>query len=251
MASQKSSQENFRKLEALGLELKAKRAELETFVYTVSHELKTPVVTIEGFIKAFREDFGELIPDEADRYLGYIDDAAKKMKLLIDDLLELSRIGRLPEEKVWFSFSDLVEDVLAGLRAQIDRKGIKIVIHGKFPTIYGEKKRLTVVMENLISNAIKYIGKDNPRPLIEVGVKGQKGEYLFFVRDNGIGIEPSYEKKVFQVFQRSPAARKEAEGTGVGLAIARGIVEYNDGNIWVETRPGQGSTFFFTIKAEP
>jgi signal transduction histidine kinase len=250
MDKQRPSQENLGELGALSAELKAKRSELETFVYTVSHELKAPVVTIEGFIKAFREDFGELIPDEADRYLGYIDDAARKMKLLVDDLLELSRIGRLHEEKVEFSFSSLVEDVLSGFKAQIDGKGIEIAIHGDFPAVYGERKRLTVVMENLLSNAIKYIGKHNPRPRIELGAKKRDGEYVFFVRDNGMGIEQVYEHKIFQVFQRSPAARKEADGTGVGLAIVKRIVEHHEGNIWVETQLGKGSTFFFTLKAK-
>lgn len=238
------------RLKALLAELADKNAELETFVYTVSHDLKTPIVTIEGFIGAIREDFGDLIPEEGERYLGYMSDAALKMESLINDLLELSRIGRLTEKKSTFSFAGIVEVVLKELEPQIRARGIALKIREDLPRVYGERKRLAQVMENLLSNAVKYIGKENPSPRIDVGIEEQSGQEVFFVRDNGIGIEEIYFEKIFQVFQRLPSARKAGEGTGIGLAIVKRVIESHGGRVWLTSVPGKGSTFFFTIKAK-
>ncbi len=114
--------------------------------------------------------------------------------------------------------------------------------------VYGEKKRLVQLMENLLSNAVKYVGKENPSPRIELGVQARDGRKVFFVRDNGIGIEKIYFEKIFEVFQRLPPAKKIEEGTGIGLAIVKRIVEHHGGRIWLESEPGQGTTFFFTLK---
>lgn len=241
------------RLKALLAELADKNAELETFVYTVSHDLKTPIVTIEGFIGAMREDFGDLIPEEGERYLGYISDAALKMESLINDLLEISRIGRLTEKKSNFSFAGIVKVALKGFEPQIRERGIEVKIQENLPRVYGERKRLAQVMENLLSNAIKYIGKENPSPRIDVGVvsiKEQNGQAVFFVGDNGIGIEEIYFEKIFQVFQRLPLAKKAGKGTGIGLAIVKRVIESHGGSIQLTSAPGKGSTFFFTIKTK-
>ncbi|MBW2709807.1 MAG: GHKL domain-containing protein, partial [Deltaproteobacteria bacterium] len=225
-------------------------AELETFVYTVSHDLKTPIVTIEGFIGAMREDFGDLIPAEGERYLEYISDAALKMESLINDLLELSRIGRLTEKKSTFSFAGIAEEALKALEPQIRERGIEVKIQENLPRVYGERKRLLQVMENLLSNAVKYVGKENPTPRIEVGVEDQSGQTVFFVRDNGIGIEEIYFEKIFQVFQRLPPAKKAGTGTGIGLAIVKRVIESHGGSIRLTSALGKGSTFFFTVKTK-
>lgn len=238
------------RLKALFAELADKNAELETFVYTVSHDLKTPIVTIEGFIGAMREDFGDLIPEEGERYLGYISEAALKMEALINDLLELSRIGRLTEKKSNFSFADIVKEVLKELEPQIRARGIEVKIRGNLPRVYGERKKLAQVMENLLSNAVKYIGKENPSPRIDVGVEEQSGQEVFFVRDNGIGVEAIYFEKIFQIFQRLPSAKKAGKGTGIGLAIVKRVIENHGGSVWLTSVPGKGSTFFFTIKTK-
>ena len=246
--AQEALKRNEKKLQALVKELAAKNAELETFVFSVSHDLKTPIVTIEGFMGALREDFGDLIPEDCERYLNYIGDATQKMELLINDLLELSRIGRLRVKKTEFSLADLMEEVIAGLQPQIEARGIQVTVMQDLPLVYGEKKRLVQVMENLLSNAIKYIGNENPSPRIEVGAREQDDQKVVFVRDNGIGIERTYFDKIFQVFQRLPAAKKIGQGTGVGLAIVKRVIEYHGGSVWLESEPGKGTTFFFTLR---
>lgn len=240
--------ENKKKLEALLKEVAAKNAELETFAYTVSHDLKTPVVTIEGFIGALKEDFKDLISEDAATYINYMSDAARKMGLLIDDLLELSRIGRVIVKKKEFPFAGVVEDVLKVFESKIREKEIEMKIQQDLPIIYGERRRLQQLMENLLSNAIKYIGNDNPSPYIEVGFQKKAEERIFLVRDNGIGIEKKYFDKIFEIFQRLPSSKDLGEGTGIGLTIVKRIVEHHGGKIWVESEPGKGTTFFFTLK---
>lgn len=246
--TEKALKENERKLEALLAELAEKNTELETFVYTVSHDLKTPIVTIEGFIGALREDFGSLLDENGSQYLDFMSDAARKMELLINDLLHLSRIGRLPERKTEFSFDELMVKVLKAFQPQIKEKGVLVSVEKGLPLVYGEQERLTQVMENLLSNALKYIGKENPSPRIDVGAERKDGLTTFFVRDNGIGIEKPYFDKVFEIFQRLPAAKKIETGTGVGLTIVKRIIEHHGGQIWLESEVGKGTTFFFTLK---
>jgi signal transduction histidine kinase len=242
--------ENEKKLENALAELADKNTELETFVYTVSHDLKTPIVTIEGFIGALREDFGDRIDENAEKYLNYMSDASRNMELLINDLLYLSRIGRLPERKTQFSFDDLMEKVLNTLQHQIDESGVTLTVEKGLPLVYGEMERLCQVMENLLSNAVKYIGKENPAPRIDVGAMDRNGQKVFFVRDNGIGIEKRYHQKIFEIFQRLPAAKKSAEGTGVGMTIVKRIIEHHGGDIWLDSEPGKGTAFFFTLKGK-
>ena len=242
--------ENEKKLEVALAELADKNTELETFVYTVSHDLKTPIVTIEGFIGALREDFGDRIDKDAEKYLNYMSDASRNMELLINDLLYLSRIGRLPERKTEFPFDDIMETVLKTLQHHIDESGVTLNVEKGLPLVYGEMERLGQVMENLLSNAIKYIGKENPYPRIDIGAMDLNGRKVFFVRDNGVGIEKRYQKKIFEIFQRLPAAKKIAEGTGVGMTIVKRIIDHHDGEIWLDSEPGKGTTFFFTINSK-
>ncbi|MDH4204426.1 MAG: ATP-binding protein [Desulfobacteraceae bacterium] len=246
--TEKALIENEKKLEAALAELAEKNTELETFVYTVSHDLKTPIVTIEGFIGALREDFGDQIDENAEKYLNYMSDASRRMEILINDLLYLSRIGRLPERKIEFSFDNLMKKVLKMLQPYIDESGVVLTVEKGLPLIYGEMERLSQVMENLLSNAVKYIGKENPAPRIDVGAIEQGGQKVFFVRDNGIGIDKHYHQKIFEIFQRLPAGKKIGEGTGVGLTIVKRIVEHHGGKIWLESELGKGTTFFFTLK---
>jgi len=175
-------------------------------------------------------------------------DAARKMELLISDLLDLSRIGRLTEKKTEFPFAALVKDVTRGLQPQIKAQGIEVNIQQALPIIYGERRRLGQVMDNLLANAVKYIGKDNPSPRIDIGVEEQDGRKAFFVRDNGIGIEERYFDKIFQIFQRLPSSKRIGEGTGIGLTIVKRIIEHHGGMVWLASEPGKGSTFFFTLK---
>ena len=177
-------------------------------------------------------------------------DASRKMELLINDLLYLSRIGRLPERKIEFAFDDLMKKVLKTLQPLIDESGVALNIETGLPLIYGEMERLGQVMENLLSNAVKYIGKDNPFPRIDIGVLNQGLQHVFFVRDNGIGIEKQYYQKIFDIFQRLPSGKKIGEGTGVGLTIVKRIIEHHGGIIWLESELGKGTTFFFTLEGK-
>ncbi len=228
-------------------ELSAKNTELETFVYSVSHDLKTPIVTIEGFIGALREDFGDRLSEDAKTYLNYMSDASQNMENLINDLLELSSIGRVTEKKEELPFAVIVEKALNMLKLRLQEKGIEVHVQKDLPVVFCDKKRYVQVMENLLSNAVKYIGQDNQTPRIEVGIQKQDSQNVFFVRDNGIGIEERYFDKIFQVFQRLPSAKKHGKGTGIGLAIVKRIIELNGGKIWVTSEPGKGSTFFFNL----
>lgn len=246
-AAETALKENEIKLKILLAELAEKNEELEAFMFTVSHDLKTPVVTIEGFIGALREDFGEKLSADGQKYLDYISEAARKIALLINDLLELSRIGRLPEPKTDFPFADLVEEALTALQYQIRQNGIEIKVEKNLPVVHGEKKRLVQVLENLLSNAVKYIGKENPQPIIHVGAFERQGRPVFFVRDNGIGIEKKYFDKIFGIFQRLPDAKAAGAGTGVGLTIIKRIIENHGGTVWLESAPGKGTTFYFTL----
>ncbi|MDY6971490.1 MAG: ATP-binding protein [Thermodesulfobacteriota bacterium] len=239
--------ENEKRLQRLLEELDAKNAELETFVYSVSHDLKTPLVTINGFIGALMEDFGDSLSEEGQKHFAYINDAVGKMEILINELMELSRIGRVAEQKRELSFASIIEESMAIFEHQIREKNIAVTIEKNLPNIYGERKRLLQIMENLLSNAIKYIGKENPAPRIKVGVQQQDGSCVFFIQDNGIGIDERHFEKIFQVFQRLPDAKKVGEGTGIGLAIVKRIIETHGGRIWLTSEPGKGSAFFFTL----
>lgn len=230
-------------------ELSDKNEEMESFIYTVSHDLKTPIVTIDGFVEALREDYGNVIGKEGHHYLFRITEGNRRMGALISDLLELSRVGRTSGKKETISFARLVKNAARELQPQIKKRGIRITVDENLPSIFGEKKLLSQLVSNLVSNAIKYIGEDNPDPLIAAGVIHKEGETVYYIRDNGIGIDPRHFDKVFQVFHRLPGS-KAIEGTGVGLAIAKRIVQRHGGKIWIKSKKNGGSTFFFTIKAK-
>lgn len=238
---------NEKKLKAAMDELSAANVEMESFVYTVSHDLKTPIVTIEGFIGALREDYGQVLTGDAEKYLRYMSDAALKMESLINDLLNLSRIGRMTEEKTVFPMGPIVHQSLELLKPRIDARGIQVSVQQNLPEVYGESKRIAQALDNLLSNAVKYIGQDNPSPRIEIGVRKENGENIFYIRDNGMGIEETYFEKIFKIFQRLPSAKRVEEGTGMGLTIVKRIIEYHGGRIWLDSKPGEGTTFFFIL----
>ena len=232
--------------ERLIADLEMKNAELERFTYSVSHDLKSPLVTIRGFL-GFIEgsvEKGDRARFKAD--LQRIRDAADKMQRLLNELLELSRIGRLikppesvPFEEVAREATSLVAGRLAGERAVVE-------IAPGLPNVYGDRARLVEVVQNLLDNAIKFMG-DQPEPRIEIGQRGQDaaGMPVFFVRDNGIGIEPQFRDTVFGLFNKLDPA---SEGTGVGLALVKRIVEVHGGKIWLESEgAGKGSTLNFTL----
>ncbi|MBL8050844.1 MAG: GHKL domain-containing protein [Anaerolineales bacterium] len=230
--------------ETLIQELEANNAELEQFTYTVSHDLRSPLVTIKGFLgmlqKAIEENQQEKITDNIQR----ISNAADKMETMLAELLELSRIGRVLNTKVRVSIAEVTKEAIELLDAQIAEKNIQIKIADDLPTVFADYVRLREVMQNLIDNAIKYSSL-HPNPMIEIGVKKLGEEEFIFVKDNGIGIAPQYQKKIFGLFEKLDAS---TEGTGIGLALVKRIVEWHGGKIWVESAgEGKGATFYFTI----
>lgn len=226
-------------------ELEFKNAELERFTYTVSHDLKSPLITIKGFLGFVREDTERGNMGRLDTDIQRISDATDKMQNLLNDLLELSRIGRLTNQPETIPMNTLINEVLELLHGRIHSGNITVRVAEKLPAVFGDRQRITEVFQNLIDNAAKFMG-DQPKPCIDIGVKGEMdGMPIFMVSDNGIGIASAYKEKIFGLFDKLDA---RTEGTGIGLAIVKRIVEFQGGRIWVESEPGRGATFFFTLQ---
>jgi len=230
--------------ERLIAELEAKNAELERFTYTVSHDLKSPLITIRGFLGVLEKDAAEGNIERLKANITRINAVAEKMQQLLDELLELSRIGKLvnlPEE---VALEDIAHEAVELAAGRINDRGVQVKISPDLPVVCGDRLRLREVLQNLIDNAAKFMG-DQPSPLIEIGARQDGDKTVFYVRDNGMGIEPRYHEKVFGLFDQLDPNK---QGTGLGLALAKRIVELHNGNIWVESEGrGRGSTFYFTI----
>ncbi|MCQ3937323.1 MAG: hypothetical protein DPW18_09780 [Chloroflexi bacterium] len=230
--------------ERLIAELEAKNAELERFTYTVSHDLKSPLVTITGFLSYLERDARSGNFDKFNNDLMRIRQAADKMQLLLKDLLELSRIGRIINEPEEMDFGDVVREALALTEGQINARGIRLEFMDEGRKIFGDRIRLVEVLQNLIDNAAKFMGSQ-PNPHIRIGTTTTAaGEPAYFVQDNGIGIAPQYCERIFGLFNKLDS---NTQGSGVGLTLVKRIVEIHGGRVWVESQPGKGSTFYFTV----
>lgn len=228
-------------------ELESKNAELERFTYTVSHDLKSPLITIGGFIGLLEEDSrsGDWARFEKD--LMRIREAKDKMHSLLNELLELSRVGRLMNTPVVTSLGDIVEDALTLTRGRLMAGQIQVIVAPNLPAVRGDRPRLLEVLQNLIDNAAKFMG-DQPNPRIEIGTRQEGQETVFFVSDNGLGIDPAFHQKIFGLFDKLDP---RSEGTGVGLALVKRIIEVHGGRIWVESEGKElGTTVCFTLPVE-
>jgi signal transduction histidine kinase len=225
-------------------ELETKNAELERFTYTVSHDLKSPLITIGGFLGLLEKDALAGDTEKMMQDLSRIREAKDKMYRLLDELLDLSRIGRLmnPPENV--SFAEIVDDALKLTEGQLKLGKIKVTVQENLPVVHGDRPRLVEVMQNLIDNAAKFsIGQ--PDPQIEIGAGKKSDEHVFFVKDNGIGIDPAFHEKIFGLFNKLDP---KGDGTGVGLTLVKRIIDVHGGRIWVESDgKGNGCTFCFTL----
>ena len=219
--------------------------ELDDFTYIVSHDLKEPLRGVKAFSKLLMEDYSGKLDDEGREHLKTISDSSARMTRLIEDLLNLSRIGRIKNMEPDIDLNEMLSDVQKNLVYALEERNVELAIKPDFPKVICDRIRISEVFSNLVSNAIKYTKKDI-KPVIEIGWSDKKDFYEFYVKDNGIGIEKQYYDKVFQIFQRLHA-KGEYEGTGAGLTIVKKIVENHGGKIWVESEVGVGSTFYFTL----
>ena len=225
-------------------ELESKNSELERFTYTVSHDLKSPLFTIRGFLGYLEQDAlaGNLERMKSD--MQRITDATEKMQRLLNELLELSRIGRLRNEPERIPFGDLAREAVELAQGYIMQRRVSVSIQPGLPEVVGDRQRLLEVLQNLVDNAAKFMGNQHA-PHIEIGQEGEEnGNPVFFVRDNGIGIAPEYHERVFGLFNKLDV---KSDGTGIGLALVKRIVEVHGGRIWVRSEAGAGSTFYFTL----
>jgi signal transduction histidine kinase len=227
--------------------LRAKNAELDSFVYTVSHDLRSPLVTIRGMAGLLGQGHAESLDDDGRRYVERIEVNAGRMERLLVDLLALAQVGRDSRPPEAIDLARVVEEIAAELAEPLRARGAELRV-GTLPEVWAIGVQIQIVIRNLLTNALKYMG-DQAEPVIEIGAEPRDGTVECFVRDNGIGIDPAYHAKIFDLFHRLKDV--EAEGTGVGLPIVKRIVEAAGGRIWVESEQGRGSTFRFTCPRVP
>ncbi len=228
--------------------LRKTNEELRNFAYVVSHDLKTPIVYIQGFSGLLLENYKEKLDEKGQTCVERIQASAHRMEMLVSDLLALSRVGQVVSTFKDVPSHEIVTRVISGLQDRLKENGIELVVASNLPTVCCDKERICQVFENLVVNAIKFMG-DNENPEIEIGYEESAERpdfYNFYVRDNGIGIDPKYHIKIFERFHRLREIEDEA-GTGLGLAIVERVVNHHDGRVWVESEKGKGTTFYFTL----
>ncbi len=224
-------------------ELARSNAELELFAYVASHDLQEPLRMVASYTQLLARRYKGKLGAEADEFIGFAVDGATRMQQLIQDLLSYSRVTSRGEALNLTQSETACNSALENLRESIKESKAQVSV-GPLPGIIADASQLTQLFQNLIGNAIKY--RNERRPEISISAKSNGSEWTFSIQDNGIGIELKYFERIFQMFQRLHT-RKEYSGTGIGLAVCRRIVERHGGRIWVESQPGQGSTFLFTI----
>jgi PAS domain S-box-containing protein len=224
-------------------ELARSNKDLEQFAYVASHDLQEPLRAVSGFVQLLQQKYGKRLDAQADEFIGYAVDGAKRMETLIRDLLAYSRIGSGGREAVPTDSGAVLRLALLNLRTSIDETAAEIT-NGELPTVRGDAGQLAQLFQNLIGNALKFHGEAPPR--IHVDASRKEDGWLFSVRDNGIGIDPKHQDRIFDIFQRLHT-RAQYAGTGIGLAVCKRIVDRHGGQIWVESEPGQGATFRFTL----
>jgi signal transduction histidine kinase len=224
-------------------ELARSNAELEQFAYVASHDLQAPLATIASYAQLLEKRYQDRLDSQANKFIGNIVHGCTRMQVLIDDLLEYSRVGRNQKPFELVECDRVVEQALANLQATIRDTGA-VVNYSDLPAVMGEVSQLVQLFQNLIGNAIKYRQESPPVVTVTACIHDEK--WLFSVADNGIGIAMQHQERIFQIFQRLHT-QKEYSGTGIGLAICQKIVERHGGSIWVESEVGKGSIFYFTL----
>lgn len=233
------------RVEARTIELKRSNAELEEFAYVVSHDLQEPLRMISSYVQLLEQRYRDRLGPEADKFIHYVVDGARRMKTLISDLLTYSRVSRTETTPKAVDCGDALDLALENLGQVVEETGVKIV-REPLPTVLADPTQLSQLFQNLVGNAIKF-HSDAP-PEVRIGSERRGREWVFTVKDNGIGIEPEHSERIFRVFQRLHV-RDAYPGNGIGLAICKRIVERHGGAIWVESKPGAGAAFHFSLPA--
>lgn len=232
-----------RQLLKLNQELTRSNQELEQFGYIVSHDLREPLRMVTSFTQLLSKRYADRLDREADKIIGFAVDGATRMEELINDVLVYSRVGSQGKKFESLNSEELLDRALSNLQLAIQEVNAQIT-REPLPNVMGDKTQLVQVWQNLVANALKYHGEESP--IVHIGATAELGQWLFWVKDNGIGIDPKYGDRIFQIFQRLHI-RQEYPGTGTGLAICHKIIERHGGKIWVESELGQGATFYFTL----
>lgn len=237
----------YQSLESRALELATSNADLQRFVYVATHDLQEPLRMVTSFTQLLKKKYEKQLDEQAIEYINYAVESASRMKKLILDLLEYSQFSSNNEEFVQTAMNKVVKNVSILFSKEIEDLQAELIV-SELPVIKAKTMLMQQLIENLVSNAIKY--RNGCKPVIKIDCKENEDHFLFSVNDNGIGIDPKYSEKIFVLFQRLHSDKDAYEGTGVGLAISKKIVELHRGDIWVRSGKGEGSTFYFTIPKE-
>jgi signal transduction histidine kinase len=235
--------ERTQELSKSNIELKRSNKELKQFAYISSHDLQEPLRMVTSFTQLLERRYKGQLDNEADEYIEFIVEGAHRMKYLIDDLLTFSRLNTQAKKFENVNLETVLNEVLSNLTVSIEESNA-IITHDPLPTVNADKTQMMQVFQNLIANAIKFHGSNPPK--IHISAHKDEKEWKFAVTDNGIGIDPEYQKQIFEVFKRLHT-REEYPGSGIGLSVSQKIIRRHGGNIWVESELGKGSTFYFTI----
>ena len=225
-------------------ELKRSNQELERFAYVSSHDLQEPLRMVKLYSQLLERRYKDKLDSDANDFIEYIVEGSNRMRELIDDLLDYSRVTSQAKEFEKVELETVLDVVIHNLALPIDENDV-LISHESLPSLFVDKNQMIQVFQNLVSNAIKFHGQNPPE--INISVQKDEKEWIFSVSDNGIGIDPKHQKQIFEVFKRLHHNREEYPGSGIGLSITQKIIQHHGGRTWVESQPGKGSTFYFTI----
>ena len=232
------------RLRQITAEMQRSNNELEQFAYVISHDLQEPLRMISSYTQLLAKRYSSKLDADADEFIAYSVDGAKRMQALLHDLLEYSRVGTRGKPFTWVDCKEVVEQTIANLKIAIEESGASVT-YDTLPALMGDEGQLVQLFQNLIGNAIKF-HREEP-PCVHISAQRKQNVVAFSAKDNGIGIDPQYRQVIFEIFRRLHT-REEYPGTGMGLSICKKIVERHGGHIWVQSQLGQGSTFHFTIQ---